>query len=69
MAGDPKYSQYYAVEAEGHRIGLMSCRRCGALVLLGDADFDAAKAHDAWHVQRPSWAEGLVPPGDPEPAR
>ena len=43
------YSEYFALETEGGRVGLMSCMRCGALVLIGDAAFDAAKAHDRWH--------------------
>lgn len=47
------YTEYYALETEGGRVGLMSCRRCGALILIGDASFDAAKAHDQWHAATP----------------
>lgn len=30
-------------------IGLASCRECGATVILGDKDFDAARQHQDWH--------------------
>lgn len=45
----PTTTQYYAVEAEGHRIGLCCCLRCGAVLLLGDKDFNSPKVHLAWH--------------------
>lgn len=47
---DPEdYSAYFTVEATGARIGLMTCLRCGVVVLLGDKDRDASRLHDAWH--------------------
>jgi len=56
--GDPKkitphetdfYTQYFAIEATGHRIGLMICKRCGAAVLIGDEEVDGPALHDRWH--------------------
>ncbi len=50
QAGPPEqFTPYYGVEATGHRIGLMQCRRCGAVVILGDPDFAGANVHDQWH--------------------
>ncbi len=54
---NPGYSEYFALETEGGRVALMSCKRCGALVLIGDSTFDAAMAHDKWHYGRPSLPE------------
>ena len=48
----PKFSNYFAVEAEGQRIGLMVCLRCGATILLGDANADGPKIHDVWHDKK-----------------
>jgi hypothetical protein len=46
------YTPHFTVWAEGYRVGLTTCRECGAVVLLGDNDFDGAKAHVQWHEQR-----------------
>lgn len=46
---DPHYTEYFGIEATGHRIGLASCKRCGVAVILGDPDFDAAQKHFEWH--------------------
>jgi hypothetical protein len=43
------FTEYYGIEATGHRIGLMSCKTCGAVVLIGDADFNSPTAHREWH--------------------
>lgn len=43
------YTQYFGVEATGSRIGLCTCRRCGATVLLGDDQADGIALHDEWH--------------------
>jgi hypothetical protein len=44
---DP-FGPCYAVSAEGARIGFMTCKECGACVLLG-AEVDAPKVHAKWH--------------------
>jgi hypothetical protein len=42
-------TEYYAIDAEGHRIGLCCCRGCGAVLLIGDPGFDSVTVHLAWH--------------------
>ncbi len=42
------YEPYYAVEAEGYRIGLMVCKHCGAAILVAK-DTTASIIHDKWH--------------------
>ena len=49
MSDIESYSEYYALNAEGHRIGLCICRTCGATVLLGDPQCDAPLIHSRWH--------------------
>lgn len=44
-----QFTPYFEVEAVGQRIGFVSCRLCGATVLIGDQDFNATKAHEVWH--------------------
>lgn len=51
---DENYTGVRAVPAEGARIGLRTCKRCGAAILLdpGDAtDLPASSSeiHDEWH--------------------
>ena len=46
---DGNYSPAYAIHAEGERIGLVICRRCGAALLLSTSA-DAIAMHDQWHV-------------------
>jgi hypothetical protein len=41
------YSQYYAFSVEGARIGLMTCLRCGAAIVISDDGGE--KVHDEWH--------------------
>jgi hypothetical protein len=44
------YTSYSVVHAEGERIiGMMTCLRCGAAVLINDAD--GAAIHDRWHIR------------------
>jgi len=43
------YTSYHVMAAEGHRIGLMTCKRCGATIVLSDEDPDWAVTHDRWH--------------------
>jgi hypothetical protein len=44
------YGPYSVVEAEGARIKLSTCLRCGCVV-LGDPrdEWDSYALHDAWH--------------------
>jgi hypothetical protein len=46
---------YRAVEAEGARIGLLSCLDCGAVLMLDpdDArqDIDVVSIHTEWHAR------------------
>jgi hypothetical protein len=47
------FTAYFEVEAVGQRIGLMTCKKCGAAVLLGDAPpVDAPGLHIKWHLSR-----------------
>jgi hypothetical protein len=45
------YEPFIAVVAEGRRLGLMTCRRCGATVMLEGAGGGmlAPVLHDEWH--------------------
>lgn len=43
--GTVRYEPYRTVEAVGRWIGLMTCRDCGATVMLDEAS-DAAAIHD-----------------------
>ena len=47
MAGD--FSRYYILNAEGHRIGLVTCLECGAAVVLDDEKYD--EKHVGWHAK------------------
>lgn len=39
-----------AWEAEGARVGLVTCKTCGAALLLDPAnDFNVFDLHNAWH--------------------
>lgn len=46
---EANYDQYYVIETEGGRRGLVTCLRCGVAVLIGDADIDTVGLHDAFH--------------------
>jgi hypothetical protein len=49
------YTEYWTVDATGHRIGLVTCRVCGATVIVGDPEKNWADVHGAWHEKwRPS---------------
>jgi hypothetical protein len=41
------YSAYWALSAEGARIGMVTCLRCGTAVLLDDTG--ATLIHNRWH--------------------
>ena len=44
------FTPYTAVPAEGCRIGLVTCRDCGAVVML-DETIDWPMVHRAWHMR------------------
>lgn len=47
------YTDYTAVAAEGARVILISCTRCGAAILRDPRDgIDTQAIHDAWHLER-----------------
>jgi hypothetical protein len=46
---DMLYTEYLAVHAEGQRIGLATCKRCGATVIVGVDGFSAVRQHDEFH--------------------
>ncbi len=51
------YAPYVPLAAEGSRIGLMGCLRCGATVMIEHGQ-DWTKVHDDWHnLERPQTLE------------
>jgi hypothetical protein len=49
---ETEYTSTRAWSAEGARVGLVTCRRCGAALLIDPADdFDVIQRHDEWHVR------------------
>lgn len=47
---DPDFTGYRAVAAEGARVGFITCKKCGAGLLLDPKDtFDATALHREWH--------------------
>ena len=60
MSGEKGYYSYFAFDAEGHRIGLMTCKRCGAAVLLAKGE-DGPKIHDEWHRMRLAERTAIIP--------
>lgn len=47
---EPRVSAFTSIEAEGARVGVTSCRVCGAAILLDPRDdFDNIAIHLAWH--------------------
>jgi hypothetical protein len=54
------YTRAAIVSAEDAKVGLITCRICGAAILVDPRDtFDATLRHSAWHV-------GAVPRAAPE---
>lgn len=43
------FTPYRAVSAEGARIALLTCRLCGAVVMLDPQDDSATALHERWH--------------------
>lgn len=44
-----EYGSAWAVEAEGGRIGIVTCPKCGAALVL-DRYVDVLKLHSEWHA-------------------
>ncbi len=44
------YGAYFAFLTEGGRIGLATCLRCGAAVIMGDS-YNTTEIHSAYHDQ------------------
>ena len=61
-----RYTQYFGVKTTGSRIGLCTCRECGATVMLGDDQADGIALHDEWHRRRTP-EEALKVMGDGQP--
>lgn len=52
MSKDQGTSGVRAIQAEGARIGLVTCKTCGASLLLDPADdFNVFDLHNTWHEQ------------------
>lgn len=46
----PKYTGYRAIQAEGARVGFITCLACGVALLIDPSDkFDVKKLHDEFH--------------------
>lgn len=44
------FTEAAVVYAEGARIGIVTCKLCGAAILVDDRDgFNAIKLHKEWH--------------------
>jgi hypothetical protein len=44
------YTGARTIVAEGARVGVITCRECGAAIVLDpDDDFDPAERHADWH--------------------
>lgn len=49
--GSAGYTPYLEVKAAGARIGIMTCLRCGAAVVIDPRDIEQAMTiHDRWHA-------------------
>ena len=55
---DPKndpdlFTGYRAFSAEGARVGIVTCKTCGAALLIDTSDdFDAVQIHHDWHSRQ-----------------
>jgi hypothetical protein len=62
MPEEKRYMGFRAVAAEGVRVGLVTCLRCYATLLIDPMDkFDVQEKHDEWHKK----IEGLKGPRRP----
>lgn len=49
----PAFSAVTAIPAEGARVGLVICNRCGAAILVDPRDTrDRCTQHELWHEAR-----------------
>jgi hypothetical protein len=46
------FTPYHAFVTEGGRIGLVSCRLCGAALIVGDENLDTFSKHVHWHGEQ-----------------
>lgn len=51
MSKKHNYDEYYILETMGQgQIGLCTCKRCGAVILIGkNTDDDGVLIHNKWH--------------------
>lgn len=48
---DSMFTGYRAWSAEGARVGLVTCRKCGVAVLIDPSDEeDPTEVHKRWHL-------------------
>ncbi len=45
------FTPYYVIPAEGNRLGLTTCKTCGASVVIDDGT-DYTRVHLDWHHSR-----------------
>lgn len=51
---EPMYTGGRAFPAEGARVALITCRRCGAALLIDpNDDFNVLQRHQEWHEEAP----------------
>lgn len=49
--GNENYEPYITVQTRGYGdVGLMTCKRCGAVVMLDKAE--TPRLHDKWHEEK-----------------
>lgn len=47
-----EYTNATIWDAEGARVGIVTCRRCGAALMLDQRDtFNVKSLHDQWHTE------------------
>lgn len=50
------YTHYFELAAVGQRIGLKTCLRCGAAIIVGEPEVDPTIIHWHWH----NWVDRLA---------
>lgn len=54
QAEQPRYTRATVITAEGARVALVTCLRCGASLLLDPREgVSVMEIHDRWHGGRP----------------
>ena len=50
---DDRFTRATALEAEGTRIGIVTCKECGAAIMLDPRDtIEPLRQHHEWHKAR-----------------